>query len=459
MTSLWQRLSQWFSSPPPDQPCPPPAATAFQELQNLAPRADGEEDLPVRNSAFICREAILGRDQRVAGYEFSLPQRLQSRLKDKREVIRKVYDEALIRNLAAIEVGTLLGDRLAFVELTPLALASPELLRLPPGHLVLALVPPPGTRLNLAELQPRLQALRQRGYRIGVGLESGEQLPPAGELDFLLLNTSSLLPETVAELLARCQQGDQPLQIIACQVESYEVFRVCFDAGCYYFQGSFINQRQSWQQAGHSLNRPLLAMALNQLRQGAETRDLAQTLRQDPVLTFKVLRYINSPVLGMQRQVDSIDQALLVLGRERLYRWLSLLLLHVEKPAYPEWVVMERALVRAAFMEKVWQELGHENGEGAFLAGLLSLLDQLLGEPLATLLQDITLPEEVRLALLEGQGPLAPLLALAALAETSQVEEIQRAGEALGLDQARLNGAMFPALAFAHQVIEASAGA
>ncbi|HET7775903.1 MAG TPA: HDOD domain-containing protein [Azospira sp.] len=462
MSQLLQRLFKAFARHPAAEA---PEQETFRRLNHLAPlqSAEGPDSViaaagsdPRQGNAFVCREAILGRDERVAGYEFALPQRLQSRLRDKRELIRKVYDDALIRNLGAIQVDTLLGRRLAFVDISPAALASPELARLSPDNLVLSITVPAGFQTDAGALLPRLTALREAGYRIGwnagCGALSLESL--LERVDFLLVDLPTYPAETLPDLLRQLDglpTANRP-RLVARQMENYEAFRCCYDLGFDYFHGPFVNAREAWHQPAQSLNRMQVALVLNQVRKGAEARELALALRQDPVLTFKLLRYINSPAMGLQRQLESIDQALVLLGRERLYRWLSLLLLHVHNPGYREWVLMERALVRASFMERLAPQAQDE----AFLAGLLSLLEQLLGQGLASLLADITLPEAVRRCLLQGEGPLAGLLALAECCERADPEAIRAGAEALGLEEAQLNAAMFPALLWAHQVIEAS---
>jgi EAL and modified HD-GYP domain-containing signal transduction protein len=448
--TLLQRLFSLFS-PPPAEPAQPEQET-FARLNDLAPLQDDPRGGPEpQENAFICREAVLGRDERVAGYEFTLPQRLQSRLRDKRELIRKVYDEALIRNLAAIRIDTLLGQRLAFMDVSPAALGSPELARLPADNLVLAITVPPGLPVDLAALGERLAQLKAAGYRIAWNMETPGPANLLEVADFLRVDFPASTPESLQALAQdlKSMDAEQRPRLVARMLESYEDFRFCFDRGFDYFHGSFINAREAWRQPGQALNRVQVALILNRLRQGAEPRELALDLRQDPVLTFKLLRYINSPAMGLVCHVESIDQAVVILGREKLYRWLSVLLLHVKNPGYREWVLMEQALVRGAFMER----LVPKDGDNAFLTGLLSLLDQLLGAPLDSLLKDIQLPEEVRQALLERQGPLAAILHLASVCESNDADAIQQGATEQGLAQAKLNDAMFQALQWAHEVI------
>lgn len=430
------------------------ADTNFVRLNDLAPLG---ESLP--GSAVICREPVLNRQERVAGQHFFLPRHRQSPLRDKRERIRRAHDEALLHNLAGVGLEAMLGEHLAFLDLSPAALTSVEALRLPPDNLVLVVDIPAGLPPPTPDLLPCLERLAARGYLLG--WQAANALPPAlapallAQVRYLVVDLPNLDPEALQSLPQRFWSATtQPLQLVARQTRSYEEFRACFALGFDYFQGSFVSQRQDWRQPGQSLNRLQVVMLLNLIRRGSEAKELALALRQDPVLTFKLLRYINSPAVGLQRPLESVDQALLLLGREQLYRWLSLLLLHVDNPGGREWILMERALVRAAVMERLLPALADE----AFLTGLLSILDELLGLPLEILLADLTLAPPVAAALLHGEGPLAALLALACSCDSGRELDIDSAAAHGGFAPAAINGALAPALAWAQKVLASADG-
>ena len=80
---------------------------------------------------------------------------------------------------------------------------------------------------------------------------------------------------------------------------------------------------------------------LNLSNGNAEIAELSSALKQDPLLTYRILRYLNSPAIGLSREITSIDQALVILGRQRLARWLSVLLFSVKDPDFSDWLLVE----------------------------------------------------------------------------------------------------------------------
>jgi EAL and modified HD-GYP domain-containing signal transduction protein len=175
------------------------------------------------------------------------------------------------------------------------------------------------------------------------------------------------------------------------------------------------------------------------------------------VLSYRLLRYVNAPVFGLYRQIDNLDQALTMLGRNNLYRWLSFLLFNVTDPGYYEWALTEQALARAALMERLGKQATQSgmldvSPDALFLTGLFSLLDQLMGEPLEELTQKIQIPSAVVAALTRREGTLAQFLALTEACESMNPESIAQHATVLGLSDRTVNLAVFDALAWAHEM-------
>lgn len=447
-------------------PRPPGAPEPLVRLNELAPlrhvqeAAEApEQSAAPKKSSFVCREAVLGRDQRIAGYDFSLHRSLQSRLSDRRELIHKVYDDALVRSLSLLGVDALLGHRLAFVSLTPASLANPQIARLPPGNLVLMLAAPQGYAMDADTAARQLAQLRARGVR--VAWECGPDVAALGaflaEADFAQLKVSAMdalqLRQAVAALRALARPaGAAPLKLIARDIESFEDFNLCWRSGFDHFHGPFVNSRENWHPPKSEINRVGVMQLLNEIRAGADNGVMAAGIKKDPVLTFKLLRYINSPALGLQRQITAIEQGLTVLGQEKFYRWLSLLLFDVKNPGYADWMLIERALVRARLMELVGKGTAGLNPDHLFLTGMFSMLDKLLGQSIVTVLSQLTLPQPVRAALLGEPSAYAPLLELAVLCEDADPDRMRVAAERCGVDGEALTRLTLDALAWTHEV-------
>jgi EAL and modified HD-GYP domain-containing signal transduction protein len=174
------------------------------------------------------------------------------------------------------------------------------------------------------------------------------------------------------------------------------------------------------------------------------------------VVTYKLLRYINSVANALTHEITSIDQCLLLLGREKIYRWLSLLLFDLHNAGYAERILAEQALVRASLMERMGRQsnLADVSADHLFLTGLFSLLDKLLKQPLGEILAKVSLPPAVGTALLSGSGPYACFLEFAIACESGEGTEIQRCAQACGVDAATVNGEVLEALGWANQVGE-----
>jgi c-di-GMP phosphodiesterase len=191
----------------------------------------------------------------------------------------------------------------------------------------------------------------------------------------------------------------------------------------------------------------------------APIEKLEEAITLDPTLAFKLLRYINSPAFGLRVEVSSFRHALMLLGYQRLKRWLALLLASASKERDMK-PVMFAALRRGLLMEElvranVGAGLGGTDEQmrsEAFICGVFSLLDRMLGEPFSKLLDSVPVPETVRIALVEGQGPFQPLLDVVHAVENESIYDIRETAERLLLGEAAINRATLRALANAAQL-------
>ncbi|MDR2624726.1 MAG: HDOD domain-containing protein [Zoogloeaceae bacterium] len=466
-----ERLPAMAVQPKNEQapPAAPPAPAAWPSpAPEVSPSgAEGEAALP----AFVCREALLGRDQRIVGYEFSHPQSLQSNIMKKRARVRQFYDEVLLRHLAGLQLESFLGERLALLGVAPISLAHPMLADLPKANVALALHLGEDKALPqdeaLERMRADMEALRAQGMRIGLkwrvpwtadmteATSFWQQIKSC--LDFILLDwpeftADAAATEALNRLIAHARQ-EPSLRLIACELAKPDDFQQCYRLGFDLFQGAFINNREPGKVTKDAANRLRIVQLLNGLRKDEETRWLTQELQQDPVLSYRLLRYVNTPAFGMPRQITGIGQAVTILGRSNLYRWLSSLLFKVSDPGYYEWALAEQALARAALMERLRRpEEKDVTPDALFLTGLFSLLDKLMDEPLEALAEKILIPPAVSSALIRREGLLAHYLELAEACERMDPQDIAQRAAHLGLSDRAVNLATFDALAWAHEM-------
>jgi EAL and modified HD-GYP domain-containing signal transduction protein len=179
---------------------------------------------------------------------------------------------------------------------------------------------------------------------------------------------------------------------------------------------------------------------------------LEPVLRRDPTLAFRLMRYLNSPAFGLPVEVNSFGHALMLLGYQRLKRWLALLLVSSAKG--PNSQVLICAAVRRGFL---LEELGREHGDAEmrgemFICGVFSLLPLLLQQPMADLLHSVPVPERVQQALRGDGGPYGAYLDLVLAIEQESVFDIRELSERLLLGPAAVNRALLAALKTANDI-------
>lgn len=191
---------------------------------------------------------------------------------------------------------------------------------------------------------------------------------------------------------------------------------------------------------------------MSRVDQGEDIDRLEQTLKRDPSLAFKLLRFLNSAAFGLAVEVSSFRHAIMLLGYSRLKRWLALLLTSASKD-HTMRPIMYAALRRGLVMEELARGLDDaEMRDELFICGLFSLLDHMLKQPFTVLLGAIPMPERVRQALVDGSGPFQPYLELVLAIEQASVHDYRSAAEKLMLGPADINPCVMRALAKAGQL-------
>ncbi|MDR2186764.1 MAG: HDOD domain-containing protein [Azonexus sp.] len=399
-------------------------------------------------AAFLRRDAVFNRQGRLAGHLF--------RIDAVAGTTRREADGALLAALSANPQAW--RASLAFVPISSASLDLAVVDALADGNLVLLLdLAPLDAGPTFAALCQRLEALSQRGVAIGLYRQPGH--PDFGEMvpltDYGVVDVAATDPDQIRQFSAafRAMPHVGPALLLALGIETADEHRFCHHWHFDYFQGAFADAAPPPANEAADPGKMQLLHLLRLVQSDAETHEIAAAIKEDPPLTFRLLRYLNSPLQGLSQPVDSITQALTLLGRQPLLRWLTVLLFSVHQPLIGDWLLVNSALTRGRLMELLGVTvLPGSPPDALFLTGAFSCLDRLLRQPLAELLAEIPLAEEIRTALLNGNGPYAPLLALAEAADAFDRQRITPCAAALGIPADTVNRALLAATAWASEV-------
>lgn len=165
----------------------------------------------------------------------------------------------------------------------------------------------------------------------------------------------------------------------------------------------------------HSASRASTLQLLQLVTSDGETRDIEAMFKREPALSYHLLRLVNSVAMGASRRITSLAQAIVILGRQQLQRWLNLLLFAAGDDSPRTAMLLAHAVARARRVELLARAAGLDKAaqDQAFMGGLFSLLDVLFGMPLDKILQPLNISAPLRAALLEKSGELGTLLRIA----------------------------------------------
>lgn len=399
------------------------------------------ETLPT--AAYISRAPLLDAGARIVGYELGVRPHMPLPVLPGAHTRAQIEDEALLSAVIDLEYQQSLGDKLTLLALSTAGLASPLLSLLRPTHTLLAI---PDLLLMQAHMQDLAQRLQEGFSLVLVELDGPAPLPPIPARRYVRIDLRQHNALSLGHTAVRArQQGAQSL--IARHVDTWELFDACRQLGFELVQGEFYLQAPAKTGRQLQAGRAVVMDLLNLVMGHADFPVIESKFKQDAALSYKLLRYINSAAVGLRYPVKSIGQALVLLGHDQLYRWLTLLLFtHTEGDPRAR-TLLKHAVVRARLTELLGEtRLPRTERGGLFIAGILSMLDSLLGLPLAQALEGLRLPPSVLDALLHDTGPYAPYLQLARACEQFDQAAIAAWCDRAGLSAEAVNLAHVNAL-------------
>lgn len=371
---------------------------SMQQSRALAPETGA------RTSALVARQPILDRQRRLHGYEL-----LYRCAEPGGGIGDGERATASVLTTSFLDIGSdqLLGRYPAFINATREFLLARSALALPADSLVIEIL----EDVHVDEALVRaVRELRDAGYRIALddfvyrpAWEPLLALAQVVKIDVLAMDVDG-----VREQLRHIARYD--VQLLAEKVETAEQFRQLLELGFHLFQGYFFAKPAVVTGARVPASRlALLRLVATVQDPAAEIDAVAALVSQDPSVSFRLMRFINSAAVALPMPVTSIQRAVVYVGQQSLRRWVTLIALSSmdDKPT----ALTRLALARARMCERLLAESGRGDADEAFTVGLFSTLDAFMDQPLADVLATLPLSGGVRAALLDGEGPAGEALA------------------------------------------------
>jgi len=269
------------------------------------------------------------------------------------------------------------------------------------------------------------------GLLIDVGPGDAEQLLPlsSGE-QFGALN--DLMPAYYREgLPASLAEG---LELIGWKLllpgsllrEDQKIVKEALPEGTMLIEGDWCMSAPPKLTGAQAASRALSLQLAALIAADAHTQDIEALLRKDPTLSYHLLRLVNSLGMGVGRKITSFSQAILILGRQQLRRWVNLMLFAARQGDPRSHMLLARVAVRGRLLEQLAKGRGQDKPaqDQAFIAGMFSLLGVLFGMPLPEVLAPLTMSDAVQEAVLHYKGDLGTMLRLCEAVEVGDFDQL-----------------------------------
>lgn len=400
---------------------------------------------------FLGRNPILNKDEEIVAYELLFHS--ESHLSQADHVLQTTAS-VIAGALTQFGIETLLGGGKGFVGVNEEILLSDAIELLPKEKMVLEVF---GTAKIEPRVVQRMQALKKKGFSFALQhfSDDGSHFPLLEVIDVVKINIAEMTGE-------KLWAGIQPfkkrsIRLLAEKVERQEDFQRCRPMGFELFQGYYFARPSILSQKRADPAMVSLMKLNEKVMKDADTNEIEQIFKGNPALSYNLLRLVNSVAIGTRQKITAISHAITMLGRQQLKRWVQLLLFTQGGKGGIHNPLMQTATLRGRIMELLVQsrpDLYRVMGfsDLAFMTGLLSLIDVLLGTPMKEVVEQLNLADDVRQALLAHEGSLGLLLSLSERQEEADFKGVDRLLKQSGLRLSDLMSAQRGAISWMNQL-------
>ncbi len=385
-------------------------------------------------SVFVARQAILNRNQNVVAYELLFrdsPENCFPGVSDGQATARLIMENQLNLGTRHITSG-----KKALINIGPESLKLDLCEFLPCKDVVIELLETIEPNDDTYEL---CRKLFHSNYKLAL---DDFVYSPQWERFLKLVNLIKfdirLTPLAEIPLVVNKLKKYKNIKLLAEKIETDEEYKLARKMGFDYFQGYYFARPAMIEQKDIHYNYGLvIAIYSEVMKPDPDVKVITGLFELDAALAYKLLRLLNSGVFPLQSQISSLKQALVYLGQARLKKFVSLIVTaHTARDKPIE--LMQMCVIRARFCELIASKVAKKVQGEAFLTGLFSLLDAILDQPMALLVDKLPFPDEIKAALTGEKNNLYYILETVKAYETGSWWALEKAVLLINLDSAFL---------------------
>lgn len=356
---------------------------------------------------FIARQGIYNSLNKVVAYELLYRNSLNNSFN--LEVEDEMATYKIIENISAFGLDTLTDNKIAFVNFSEKVILKNIATLLPKENVIIEVLesvsPSP-------EIIQKLSALKDLGYKIALDdvVEAKDILKFIGVIDIVKVDFILSSKKSRKEINYICKKYN--IKMLAEKVETEEDLEEAKSLGFDYFQGFYYSKPAMFLGKDIAIKNTSIFMILMELvREDYDIDKVEYVMKTDIALTYKFLRFINSSYFSFLQEIKSIRQAIILIGKGELRKWLSILSV-VEMSSTNE-EFGKNIVIRAKFCEEIARYLKIKEEFSAFMVGLFSNIHYMIEKDINYVVGNLPLDFEVKSALLGDENILRDILDLA----------------------------------------------
>ena len=361
----------------------------------------------MNKTIFIGRQPIITADKSIFGYEIlfrstaeenSSGVSVSDNLSATANVLENIYDMGL---------KTLMGDKPAFINVTPDILKRGMMELLPKDKIVLEILETSTIDDNAVSI---IKEFKNKGFKIALDdFSYTEEWEPLLLLsDYVKLDAKQYSKTEMKEMLMLLKSYG--MKFLAEKVETDEDFQFYKNLGFDFFQGYFFQKPAIISSVTLDHDYIILLNIFNSFQSNADIEEIESLFKMAPDLIYRLLTLINSVAYEFIAKISSVKQAIALLGYDNVSRWILTIVLASKKSDFRSDPLLESAMIKGRMMEDICKiYINKALSDKAFLAGMLSLVNVALGISIKELFDKITIDPVIYEALVEHKGKLGEL--------------------------------------------------
>lgn len=397
---------------------------------------------------FIARQGIYDINNNVIAYELLYRDSLKNNFNPLVEENEATY--SVIQNISSFGLDNLTDNKKAFVNFTEELIKENMATLLPNNKVIIEILENVKPTSDIIE---NLIKLKKLGYVIALDdIDDFKSiLNFIGIVDIVKVDFRLTNREIRKNIEFVCKKYN--IDLLAEKIETKEELEEAKKLGYKYFQGYYYSKPSIFLGKDLSVKNTSIFMLLPELlKEEFDIDKVESIMKNDIALTYKFLKFINSAYFNFLQEVKSIKQAIVLIGRDELKKWLSIITFVSMSPENNEYA--KNIIIRAKLCEEIAREIKYKEEAYAFMVGLFSNIHMMIEKDIEYVVKTLPLNVEVKDALLGNENILKNILDMTIAYENIDKEEILRLSEKINIDRNKLVELYYKSIEWSDKISE-----